>query len=166
MKLGKILPSNEGRDAIHVAIECVKAGMPLRPGERVVVRDGIAILAVSGSYDGVVDPFLPDVVKAGQYFVMCLHPDTPIKLHHEWERLALPSAEAQDYVNKLAEKLKVRSEQLMDAAARWVEAQESWTNGCRFEGDSIPDQFWVEYEKLTGVKGSGNFLSCYDSYDP
>jgi hypothetical protein len=84
--LGRLLPEGEGRrDAVHVAIAPVTAGMSLRPGDHfTLAADGTAIAAPPGKGIGYVDPELLDVVRKGQRFWGCLYHGTVTSLRHIW----------------------------------------------------------------------------------
>lgn len=70
-KLGQILPDGSiGRDAVHIACAPMLATRAMRPGERLV--------------NGIVDPFLTDMVQPGQWFYLCLFPGTVTSLRHVW----------------------------------------------------------------------------------
>ena len=69
-KLGKLIDSNAKRDAIHVAIMPMLAMKELQPGQRL--------------QNGIVDPFLPEPVQPGQWYYLCLYPNTITSLRHVW----------------------------------------------------------------------------------
>lgn len=83
-KLGKLCDSMTRRDAIHVAIAPVQAAMKLKPGTHVELDENGR--AFSGKHNiGIVDPFLTEAVKSGQWFYLCLYPGTVTTLRHAWE---------------------------------------------------------------------------------
>ena len=91
--LGTIIGPEEKRDAIHLAVEPIEAGEKLNPGQRIGIMDGKAYDADIRSavvYLGIVDPFLPGPVYAGQRFWLILLPRTIESLRHVWTHPAFP----------------------------------------------------------------------------
>lgn len=84
LNIGKILDSNPGRDAIHVAIAPVIAIQELQPGQRIGLVDGESKAGVTSRPLGIVDPYLTESVKFGQMFYMFLFPQTVTSLRHVW----------------------------------------------------------------------------------
>ncbi len=88
-KLGTKPTGTEGRDAVHIAIVPVQAGVRLIRGIPVKLAiDEMMIPCSPEDAIGVVDPFLSDddmVVKAGEWFWLCLYPKTITNLRHVWE---------------------------------------------------------------------------------
>ena len=85
-ELGKIINGDARRDAIHIAVAPVFAGMRLSPGEHVFVQGN---LAYNQDYNhkkliGIVDPFLKQDVTEGQVFWLFLYPNTVTSLRHVW----------------------------------------------------------------------------------
>lgn len=56
--LGTIIDDKQKRDAIHLAVMPVIAGVVLPPGMHVSATNGVAMPAVPGEGLGIVDPFL------------------------------------------------------------------------------------------------------------
>jgi hypothetical protein len=95
--LGMIHFKTEKRDAIHLAVEPVRAGEVLAPGEKIGIVDGIAFLA--GALDdegnpvkaqGIVDPFLPRSVLPGESFWFIMNPRMVTSLRHVWDHPDFP----------------------------------------------------------------------------
>lgn len=103
--LGMIHFKPEHRDAIHLAVEPVTAGVTLRRGERIGIVDGVAYPAgfTTGMYEtkpnfkvpaqGIVDPFLPDDVARGENFWFIMNPRMVTSLRHVWEHPDFPKGE-------------------------------------------------------------------------
>lgn len=83
--LGKLAPASGYRDAVHVAIVAVQAPQelsePLRPGQHVGPsgKPGPDKLDV-----GIVDPFLETPVMPGEWFWLCLYPNSVTGMVHHW----------------------------------------------------------------------------------
>lgn len=99
--LGMIHFKQEKRDAIHLAVEPVVAGMNLRPGERIGILDGVAYPAGSNQMigadlngkvpsQGIVDPFLPRDVNRGESFWFIMNPRMVKSLRHVWDHPDFP----------------------------------------------------------------------------
>lgn len=102
--LGMLIPPNSGRDAIHLAVEPVVAGMTLLPGQRIRLADGKAwranIIPMSRGKDdaiGIVDPFLAAAVHEGDRFWLVVLPRTITSLRHVWSHPAFPDEPASKY---------------------------------------------------------------------
>lgn len=89
--LGTIIGPNEGRDAIHLAVEPVQAGHHLWRGADVALGlDGKAYRAEKDEAVGIVDPFLTEGVEEGQWFWLVVYPRQITSLRHVWEHPAFP----------------------------------------------------------------------------
>ena len=81
-QLGELCNEQSRRDAVHVAYLPVKAHKTLRPGQKTGAKGR------ESSDDkpiGIVDPFLVDRVKKGQWFKLCLLPGSVTGMRHHWE---------------------------------------------------------------------------------
>lgn len=87
-KLGEILTTTEERDAIHIAIAPVIAGVELKPGEHIgFAPESKMIVITTGllvKHIGIVDPYLTKPVKKGEQFYIFLYPRTVTSLKHVW----------------------------------------------------------------------------------
>lgn len=97
--LGTILNGTEHRDAIHLGVEPVIAGMPLIAGDRIGIKDGKAYRLKSrydrGSlkYMGIVDPFLSIPIQVDERFWLVVPPRTITSLRHVWEHPDFPKSQ-------------------------------------------------------------------------
>lgn len=89
--LGKIITTEQFRDAIHVAVAPVTAGESLSPGEHVALDEDGEARSIDNPI-GVVDPFLLKKVKAGERFWLFLYPGSITSLRHEWSHPAFDAA--------------------------------------------------------------------------
>jgi hypothetical protein len=183
--LGTIIDENQKRDAIHIAVDPVVAGEDLRPGDHVNVVAGVATFAAPGQGLGIVDPYLIGRVRKGERFWFLMYPRQVRSLRHVWshpafsdETAIVPAAktspapkadqkrmrEAETFVSNLASTLGSDQQELLDRARAFLDHNDYWSEGGRFEGESIPEEFWDHFEVLTGtsVKSSSreSFLSC------
>ncbi len=96
VKLGTSPSPSEGRDAVHVAVVPVQALCTVARGARVRLVQGrhdVAGPCGDGDADGVVDPFMrAKCVKKGEWFWMCLYPETVTSLRHVWEHPRFPES--------------------------------------------------------------------------
>jgi hypothetical protein len=153
--LGTIVTENEKRDAIHLAVEPTKAVEKLYPGQDVGV-DGSCANPV-----GIVDPFLKSAVMPGEWFWLVVYPRQINSLRHVWTHPAFADepratqngvSPSERWLREFAATIPVHFEDLMSHAKDWVEHEEYWCEGGRFEGMSIPDEFWPHYENATNTK--------------
>ena len=91
--LGMIHYKQEKRDAIHLAVEPVEASVRLAPGQRILIRDGKAVPPENGKFHGIVDPFLPRPVEAGERFWFIMQPRMVRSLRHVWEHPDFPEGQ-------------------------------------------------------------------------
>jgi hypothetical protein len=94
----------EKRDAIHLAVEAVEAGIDLKPGQRIGIIKGVAYpdgwhlsksapFAMTAKYHGIVDPFLTNGPKKGERFWFVMKPREVRSLRHVWEHPDFPEGE-------------------------------------------------------------------------
>lgn len=148
VKLGKLALGQEGRDAVHVAVIPMKADRPLNPGTHLNANGGIG-----GKLVGIVDPFLGSRVNAGEWFYLCLYPNTVTSLRHEWTHPAFPGttvaiSESEKWLRNFCRKNSADYEELVEYA--------SSGNGYCFGDDygpgNVGDEFWDHLEIVTGMK--------------
>lgn len=94
LPLGKIIDTDQQRDAIHIAVAPVVASHALSPGEHigfVTAGDTETVGRADGPFGersitpiGIVDPFLTVRVIKGDRFWMFLYPQTITSLRHDW----------------------------------------------------------------------------------
>ena len=64
----------------------------------------------------------------------------------------------------ISEEKKVTFEELIDRATAFVNGGEYWCEGGSFEGQGLYDEFWDDFEELTGLKvpegDRYSFFSC------
>lgn len=170
--LGTPLPaSNAGaRDAIHLAVIAVIAGMAMRSGAHVAVVDGYAYEATTElPATGVLDPFIPmeeDTYGAnipkGACVWLCLFPQTITSLTHSWEHPAFPRATqenlvitakevARSMITQMAASMGVTFDFLMTAAANNVNTGDYTSMGSNESYSNVDwPEFWKYYQAYTG----------------
>lgn len=172
--LGTIIGPNEKRDAIHLAVLPVMAGARLYPGQAISAVDGIATPDPRGI--GIVDPFLEGVVLPEQRFWMIVRPRLITSLRHVWTHPAFPDeagasaapstekASARAALERIASECDADVDQMIEAANDYLDHGAYLSHGGRWEGVSVPDEFWPHFETLTGRKvptdERGSFFSC------
>lgn len=169
--LGTIIGEWAGRDAIHLAVEPAIAAHRLRPGWDVGFIDGR--VGICDEPVGIVDPFLKQPVQKGQRFWLVVYPRQITSLRHVWTHPLFdsvmsettgrtPKTDAERWLRDYAATFPARYDELMEHARDYVDNGEYWSQGDRFEGCHVPDEFWDHYEVVTGtrVKDRGSFFSC------
>jgi hypothetical protein len=178
--LGTIIGENEKRDAIHLAVEPVVAGTMLRPGDHVVLVDGVAHDVAVNKGVGIVDPFLDGTVAKGERFWLVVYPRQITSLRHVWEHPDFPASvdvaptpqygASEQWIRNFANNVSLHYDVLMDGAAEWVLTHDGeWGGeylcfGGLLEGVSVPDEFWDHYDAVTGnttpEDKRGSFFTC------
>jgi hypothetical protein len=177
------IPDNSGRDAIHLAVEPVIAGVRLRPGERVKIEEGFGVPAGHDA-TGIVDPFLSDLVQSGQRFWFVVLPRTITSLRHVWSHPSFPEeatfhddADEHYVTDKAASEAWMRKWAMEhvsenydgdygekvsedDAFAFAIHAGEEESIGPYEDArDYIDHEWWTHWEAITGKRGKAYF-SC------
>lgn len=173
--LGTIIDEHAGRDAIHVAVEPVRAGEWLSPGQDVGLVDGVAMHHTKNEAVGIVDPFLVHDVKPGQWFWLLVYPRTITSLRHVWSH---PAFEEKEPVAVAAPDKAVSEAWLRDFCNRSdcpgyeavlalaIENKDSDDDYLHFDGrdahGEIPSEFWIHMEIVTGMKfrNRATYFSC------
>lgn len=93
---------------------------------------------------------------------LALMPQTP-------DQSAAVSASSQ-WMHDFADQYDLSYSEMITAAENWVDSQKSggWgeyiTGGSEMEGETVPDEFWEHYERVTGrsveEEHRGSFFSC------
>ncbi len=171
--LGPLIGDNEKRDAIHLAVEPAVAAVTLHPGQPVGFVEGG--FGPSKKPLGIVDPFLKGSVYPGQRFWLILMPRQITSLRHVWSHPAFDDegesgsekekAIAYSAMTRIANDLGVEIEDLIDHATMYLESDyHYWSEGGRFEGVYLPDEFWDHFEDYRGEtipsEKRGSFFSC------
>lgn len=176
--LGTIIDDTAGRDAIHLAVEPVRAVEKLYPGQHVGFVDGG--VGTKGTHIGIVDPFISGFVAPGQMFWLVVYPRTITSLRHVWEHPSFSKAEVFE-----SEKIDPKSyskEWMTNWAVRHMgddyydegpktperaleDALEAGRNQhigpYESARDYINDEWWDHWEELTGERASrGEYFSC------
>lgn len=163
VKLGTIIDATAQRDAIHIAIAPVIAGVRLSPGEHVgfVEEGNTEKVGPSKNPIGIVDPFLRADVKKGDRFYLFLFQNTVTSLRHEWThpafRMTSDKNEARAFIAALAEKIGSPFETFDDLMAHvksCIESENCFTDSesMRYTWYENQAAFWKYYEVLTGKK--------------
>lgn len=173
--LGKLITTDKGRDAVHIAIAPVTAAEKLFPGQGICLLPGSATHvrpAEIDAWDGIVDPFLPAPVFPDQRFWMWMRPGSITSLRHEWTHPAFAGAAppqkevSEKWIRDLADAHDVTYRAVMDHARMQASGSDFpyLIGGDAMEGATTPAEFWDHYENVTGekvpVERRENFFSC------
>jgi hypothetical protein len=177
--LGKLITSEQAKDAIHIAIAPVTAAEKLSPGDHVGLNaDGLATEMAEPI--GVVDPFLKKVVRPGEKFWLLLYPNTITALRHEWTHPAFAVAAAdtagpiksdsEAWIRAFAARIPLDYDTVMGGAHDYIMSirgggyGEYLNFGSLLEDECVPEEFWPHYEAVTGESVAeaerGSFFSC------
>ena len=180
-QFGRLVPADfpDERDAIHIATAAVFALEDLNPGDHVgfTTKDNDKMGRSEIAPLGIVDPFLPKPVKKGERFWVFLYPGTIQSLRHNWTHpsfdvrqqliRAIEETPAKKRMKAFAASLPeyayiydsederhdpISFEMLIDRATAFANGGEYWSEGGRFEGQGLYDEFWDDFEELTGLK--------------
>lgn len=180
--LGQIITTPQQRDAIHIAVMPVVAGMDLRPGDHVGLVDGSTEQVTKYPNDpkrhiGVVDPFLTHFPDEGERFWLFLYHGTITSLRHEWTHPQIPTeahvsvdaAASEQWLRDFAERSDCPGYfDLMAAASNFCDGDTGWSEEyLHFDGrdahGEIPPEFWLHFEAVTGKRPQGakpTLFSC------
>ena len=167
MTIGNIIDESAARDAIHLAVEPVTAGEKLFPGQDIGLSQGIATTAAEPL--GIVDPFLKHPVVKGDMFWLVVYPRQITSLRHVWEHPAfdeqpVATSLSKEWIKTYAQDIGLSYAQLMVATDDWITDGEYLRQGGLLEGVTIPDEFWMHYQHVTGCYVPENrqtsFFSC------
>lgn len=180
-KLGNLITDKQHRDAVHIAVAPVTAGMALWPGQRVGFVGNAHTVGITSNTIGIVDPFLTNQVQEGEMFYMFLLPNTITSLRHEWthpvfeeeDQLAaveptlikLKGSPAEEkWISDFAAGIGSTYGEIMEGAKEYLVHGSYLVRGGTFEGYSIPDEFWDKYETIKRTKvafdARGTFIGC------
>lgn len=164
--LGKLITSEQHRDAIHVAVMPMEAGAALYPGVHVGVENGIA--RQSGELIGVVDPFLKELVQEGEKFWLFLYPGSIKSLRHEWLHPAFDGDACRDILKEDSERWlrkfciehpTDRGDSIdYDAMIEKLKDEDGLEHG--FNAPEITSEFEKHFKIVTGSEVKGYFTCC------
>lgn len=176
--LGKIIDKNQGRDAIHLAVEPLMAGENLQPGADVGIgkdgkayntlyKNGMSVDFWPQKHLGIVDPFLGDTVRKGQWFWMVIYPRKINSLRHVWSHPDIPddrpipieAMSAADAKKRLAQIARELDPDDPLTVEDYIEGMEKgyWCDGGRWEGygrrhHKPSKEAFDLYEKIFGCR--------------
>ena len=181
--LGTIINADQGRDAIHLAVEPIEAASFFNPGDHVAILDGKAVHAQGRKGLGIVDPFLTSPIQPGQRFWLVVYPRQITSLRHVWSHpdfaedappasmpdMSESEAWIRDYVRRLNEEHGSEHDRIEFGVTELtyeelLEAIEDGylSKGPMLEGVSIERDFFVHASVVTGkpVREDDLYFSC------
>lgn len=175
--LGTIIDANQKRDAIHLAVIPVVAGMDLSVGDDVGIVDGVATTSAPVKL-GIVDPFLKETVSEGDRFWLVIYPRVITSLRHVWTHPQIENetitggaihTESEKWMRNWAVKHMgydyygdrgTRSEDEAYAAAI-LAGHDLRLGPYENARGHIDDDWWYHWEQITGKRGSrGEWFPC------
>lgn len=168
-KIGKLITeADAARDAIHIAVAPVVAMQPLKPGDHIgfISAGDTETVGLVSTPIGIVDPYLTKPVKPRQRFWMHLYPGTITSLRHNWTHSAFEAetSYSDKWLRAYAKITDISYKDLLEGVGNYVEHGEYISDGSRYEGADVPDEFWEHYEAVTRKKVAedkkGHFFSC------
>ncbi len=175
LRLGHLIEGEQYRDAVHIAVAPVVAKRRLRPGALIQFADEdnkYVVEAVPATAIGIADPFLLKEIRGGERFWMFLYPGSITSLRHDWthpafrrdeKRSPLTVAEASRlWIDDWASQYGLTGQEMIDRAWDYIEHDNYLDMGGRLEGESVPEEFWGHFERVTGrnVSKRGSFFTC------
>jgi ribonucleotide reductase alpha subunit len=179
------LPAAAGRDAVHIAMVPVVADEILMPNQDVGFVAGDYTAPATGrvstksiKYVGRVDNWLKAPVQPGETFWLMVYPRTITGLKHVWQHNDIPETgspvpmtedeakidASKKWIENFANNHRVFYDEIMEAAHGYLTYGEYLSQGGKFEGCSVPDEFWIHYAIVTGKPvdpmETGSFFSC------
>lgn len=156
--IGKIIESEQHRDAIHVALAPMVAGQDLFPGQHVALSEDSSEAVCDGQKLGIVDPYLSKKVNKGEKFWLFLYPNTVTSLRHEWEHPAFkPVIDTEKLeIEELAEKAGMSYGRLMDAVSQYANYEDYTHMGSNQDYESLSyndmEKIYKHHEKVNNVQ--------------
>lgn len=160
LSIGQIITTPQQRDAIHVAVAPVVAGIRLYPGDHVRIgEDGNATNHTDRPRVGIVDPFLTQPVERGESFWLFLFPNSVTNLRHDWahpdfDTVKPAPSESEKWLRQFAEDCYMSYPRLLEAANLFLKYGEGYT----INGHDTPErvfqdreEFWKHYEVVAGT---------------
>ena len=176
LNIGKLITTEQQRDAIHVAVAPVTASHLMTAGSRIKLcrHDASKVEYAATDAIGIVDPYLTEPVEAGERFWMFMFPNTITSLRHDWTHPAFkegpspthdPEGEHKRVIEGVANVCGVSYQRMMDAATEFAKDDTNYT----YMGDHEAyrevqnwDEFWKAFEAITKIKpkSAGMPFSC------
>ena len=175
--LGMIHTREEKRDAIHLAVIPATAGCRLEAGAHIGLQDGKAFhSSVCDVALGIVDPFLPRAVQAGERFWLVIYPRVITSLRHVWthpeldDEVAKPlvspqtiedlrQLESRQWLERRADSLGISYEEILAAG---TDRDYPGCFGNDIDGErEIEPEFWEHIQRVTGDVAPANIRPGY-----
>lgn len=179
--LGTIHDQDEKRDAIHIAVIQVTAGMHIEAGDHLRIVDDKAYPCDPEEGPGIADPFLTDTVKPDEKIWLVIYPRKITSLRHVWshpdfaeetQTLAAPTISEEQYeearallgdpiplakkqMAEDAEEMEVSYDWLMAACADAYKGDYSYQmhpdSNEKGEGMSVPSRVFDNYRIIMKI---------------
>lgn len=173
-----ITDEDAANDAVHFAVAPVVAAVPLKAGQHVNIKNGLATNLTKETI-GIVDPFIKGPINIGDRFYLFLYPNSVTSLRHAWTHPSFPEelrtklpdpmpklSPSEEWITRFAQEEcdGLTFDAIIEAAQNYLKYDDYLNHGPRFEGCSIPNEFWTHFERVTGTLVPPNkrhsFFSC------
>lgn len=164
------------RDAIHIAIMPAIAERNMRPGDHVGVtgkRGNDYLVETECNTIGIINPFAVGSINKGERIWVMLYPGTIQSLRHDWTHTEIDAITSRPYPQLSDEEYRrleqiasncggLTVQELIDAAQNYQQTGDYLSEGGRFEGCYVGEDFWRLYDLITGSRAIDrhSFFSC------
>lgn len=173
--LGSLPIQDKVKDALHISVISGLAGEALKPGDRIVFRDGKWYKA-KPDYSGIaiVDPYLRHTIKKDTLFWACMNPNYATGVRHVWEHEDFPDEvmkesskeDSEKWLRDFLETVDCPGYDIVMAAIRGENLSydsEYYNSGYEISGEyiyfagrdahaEIPAVFWDHVDNVLGYK--------------
>lgn len=157
--LGRLIETDQQRDAIHLAVAPVVAAEKLSPGQDIgfVGDDTIRVLGTGTKHIGIVDPFLRNLVYPEQRFWMFLYPNTVTGMRHEWAHPAFGSlassvTASEEWLRGFARGVYLDYETVIESGKHYIRTGHRFIqDGSSAARDDFNPEYWKHFQLVTGL---------------
>lgn len=163
------------KDAVHVAIVSLRAGLLLKPGQPFNMKDGEAVPCNRQKSLGVADPFRSGNIMRGDVFWGLMNMDEISSVEHQWEHpdhtFEAPSqpASVNKYLQSYADELQIPYAALIAACNHYMKTSEKIPYSGPLTEDELDRvgsyEIWSCWADESGHEFQNNGSECCPEYD-